>query len=118
MRVLTIVATMALTLNRGSEAQDCASNVLAPHLTVSETDQRILHRVWPSPPSGASMEGYAIIEIKVSSDGALCKLHRIGGHPMILGSVEQVLKRWTFRKGEAFIGLIVVRYSAAGYELL
>jgi hypothetical protein len=113
-----LVSILVLVLWVQARGLACESEYLLPHTSVAETVKRLAEQKWPSAPVGANLSGYAVIEVNVSSDGHVCALKRIGGHPLVVGAVEQAVKTWTFSGGKAFVGVLVIRYSAGGYQLL
>jgi hypothetical protein len=114
------VVTLVVVLSAGAvDPGGCTSSTSTiPYITVSQLEQRLIGKRWPEPPPGARLEGFAIFEIQVSSQGEIACLNRVGGHPLLLKALDGVLRTWKFRPGSEFRGLVPVRYSSAGYELL
>jgi hypothetical protein len=89
------------------------------HLTIAELrDRLVAPPSWPAPPPGARVEGYAVFQVKVSARGQVSCVVPINGHPLLASVLKPKIERWQFRPGRAFVGIIVVRYSSKGYELL
>lgn len=111
----------ALMLAAGSIAAptnpcSCTADAL-PRLSVAETTRRLVYKSWPPPPPGARIQGNAVFEVIVSSDGKVCCVKAIRGHPLLLSGLVPALQRWRFRPGKSFIGVIVTRYSSEGYRV-
>src|SRR5690242_14671909 len=101
-----------------TDPSGCGSSTVIPYITVAQVEQRLMSRQWPAPPPGARIEGFAVFEIEVSSKGFVVCMNRVGGHPFLLSALEPTVRAWKFRPGDVFRGLIPVRYSSAGYQLL
>ncbi len=89
-----------------------------PRLSVGETAARLSTTRWPAPPPGARIEGYAVFEAVVSPDGAICCISAVAGHPLLVSTLGSVIRGWSFKPGKAFIGVVVVRYSSSGFQIM
>lgn len=121
MRYFALLSAMALFISiaGGAGPTACISSTSTiPYITVSQLEQRLLQPKWPEPPPGARLEGIAIFEIEVSAKGEVLCMNRLGGHPLLLSILEPVVQTWRFRAGGRVRGLIPVRYSSAGFQLL
>ncbi len=115
-----LVVNLLVMFSAGAaDPSDCTSSTSSiPYITVSQVEQRLIRQKWPDPPPGARLEGFAIFEVQVSSKGEIVCLNHIGGHPLLLKVLDGALRTWKFRPGSEFRGLVPIRYSSAGYQLL
>lgn len=120
MRYLLFLLLLPIfSLPNGAAPVGCTSSTSTiPYITVSQLELRLLAQKWPEPPPGARLEGFAIFEVQVSAKGEVVCMNRVGGHPLLLSTLESAVWAWRFRPGNEFRGLIPVRYSSAGFRLL
>jgi hypothetical protein len=101
------------------EGTDCtASADASPHVAIADVRARLMESSWPTPPPGARIEGYAVFQIRVSVDGRVSCASSVGGHPFLLSVLTPRVHAWKFRPGPSFVGIVVIRYSSVGFELL
>jgi len=89
------------------------------HISITQVHERLVNLSWPKEPAGARIEGYAVFQISVSTQGNVSCVNPIGGHPLLLSHLSPAIHVWTFRSGMPFLGLVAVRYgSSEGFQLL
>ena len=110
------VLFLAVTLQSYPDCGSATSSI--PHLTIAEIKARLIAAPWPGSPPGARIEGYAVFQVKVSSVGKVDCVASVGGHPLLLSLLTPALRTWKFRQGTPFIGVVAVRYSSEGFQLL
>jgi len=116
--ILSMFLGVLLPVGLCADEKDCAASASYPHISVSQADERIIERKWPSPPPGTRIEGYAVFQVTVSNDGVVDCIKPVGGHPMLLSILKPAVAAWKFKSKEAFVALIAIRYSSEGYKLL
>ena len=117
MKLLILVLAMPLVITQASP--DCEGlTPIADRPSVAALERRLIEPIWPDPPPGARIEGYAIFEVTVSRHGSVGCVGRGGGHPFLMSVLEPAIRSWKFRPGRSFVGLVPIRYTAAGYRLL
>jgi hypothetical protein len=92
------------------------------HLSIAQIHERLVNLSWPDilpPLSQASMNAYALFQIKVSTTGDVCFIESKFGSPLIVHPLTPEIKKWKFSPNKPFWGVIVIRYkSGRGYQLL
>ncbi len=111
------VPQAAAAMAENTKSCSCSAGSL-PRLSAAETARELVERRWPTPPLGARIQGDALFEVVVSSDGNVCCVTAISGHPLLVVGLASAIGKWRFNPGKSFIGVIATRYSSAGYQLL
>jgi hypothetical protein len=70
---------------------------------------------------GLHIEGAIVLAIAVDADGEVTCVTVVSGHPLIIGSAIDSVRRWKFRSyvvdglKKSFCGRVAVRYAATEY---
>jgi hypothetical protein len=83
------------------------------HISIAQVHERLVSLSWPKPPPGARIEGYAIFQVGVTTEGKVNCISPIGGHPLLLSHLASAIAGWKFRSQMPFLGIIVVRFSSS-----
>ena len=113
-----IMALILTAFSVSAAPKACSSAGSLPRLSVAGTAGQLAAKTWPAPPPGARIEGYAVFEVIVSPDGTPCCIKAIAGHPLLLSVLVPTIEHWSFKSDTPFVGVIVVRYSSSGFQLL
>jgi len=114
--VFVIVVMAGLPLLAIADCEDSSNRYL--HVSIAQVHERLLSLSWPKQPPGARIEGYAVFQISVSVEGKVDCVSPIGGHPLLLSHLSPAIKVWSFRSRMPFLGLVAVRYTSKGFQLL
>ena len=117
MHLMMVLILTAFSVSAAPKNCSCSVGSL-PRFSVAETAGQLAAKTWPAPPPGARIEGYAVFEVIVSRDGTPCCIKAIAGHPLLLSVLVPAIEHWSFKSGTPFVGVIVVRYSSSGFQLL
>lgn len=67
-----------------------------------ETDRKVLTRVKPAYPEIArqmNLAGTVKVEIAVAPDGSVKAVHPLGGHPVLIQSATDAVRKWRYAPG-------------------
>jgi TonB family protein len=70
--------------------------------TAAETARKVVNRVKPAYPELArqmNATGTVRIEVVIAADGSVKSLKPIGGHPLLIQSASEALRKWRFAPG-------------------
>ena len=70
--------------------------------TAAEPDRKVVSRVKPAYPELArqmNVTGTVKIEVVIAANGSVKSLKPIGGHPLLIQSASEALKKWRFAPG-------------------
>jgi len=70
--------------------------------TAAEPDRKVVIRVQPAYPTLArqmNVTGTVKIEVVIAANGTIKSLKPIGGHPLLIQSASEALKKWRFAPG-------------------
>ncbi len=68
----------------------------------SETSRKIKSQVQPVVPEIAkhmSLRGTVRLEIEIGADGVVRNTRALGGHPVLIQSAEEAVKKWRYEPG-------------------
>jgi TonB family protein len=68
----------------------------------AEPDRKVVSRVKPAYPALArkmNVTGTVKIEVVIAANGSVKSLKPIGGHPLLIQSASEALKKWRFAPG-------------------
>ncbi|MBZ5630347.1 MAG: energy transducer TonB [Acidobacteriia bacterium] len=68
----------------------------------SEADRKVVNRVQPAYPDLArqmNVTGTVKIEVVIAANGSVKSLKPLGGHPLLIQSASEALRRWRFAPG-------------------
>jgi hypothetical protein len=117
--LMFLITSMVPTVVLAQSYKDCKISTSGiAHLTIAELRARLVAPTWPALPPGARIEGYAVFQVKVSSQGQVSCVVPINGHPLLVSVLRPKIEGWKFRPGSSFVGVIVVRCSSEGFQLL
>jgi hypothetical protein len=116
-RLILVLVVASASLSGATAPCTCSKGVLPP-FSVADTAHRLDAHPQPARPPGARIEGYTVLEVIVAADGRRCCVSAPMGHPLLVLPLATAIRRWCFKPGAPFIGVIVVRYSSSGYQLL
>jgi hypothetical protein len=119
MRILVVVAAILICPLVFWATPDCTGSAdTLNHVTVAAVTTRLIKPIWPPPPPGARVEGYAVFQVRVSAEGKVACISSVGGQTLLLSVLKGSVQSWRFRPGPPFVGLVAIRYSSMGYQLL
>lgn len=70
--------------------------------TGAEPDRKVVNRVKPAYPELArqmNVTGTVKIEVVIAADGSVKSLKPLGGHPLLIQSASEALRKWRFAPG-------------------
>lgn len=70
--------------------------------TGAEPDRKVVNRVQPSYPDLArklNVTGTVKIEVVIAANGSVKSVKPLGGHPLLIQSASQALRKWRFAPG-------------------
>ena len=71
--------------------------------TGTEPDRKVVNRVQPAYPELArqmNVSGTVKIEVVIAANGSVKSLKPIGGHPLLIQSASEALRKWRFAPGQ------------------
>ena len=77
----------------------------------AEPDRKVVNRVEPAYPELArrmKVTGTVRIEVVIAANGSVKSLKPIGGHPLLIQSASEALRKWRFAPGPEETRTIVV----------
>jgi TonB family protein len=83
----------------------------------AEEGRRIKSQVQPSLPEMAQhmrLKGTVRLEIEIASDGTVKSTKALGGHPLLIQSAEQAVRKWRYAPGPP--AKAIVEFNFAGTE--
>jgi outer membrane biosynthesis protein TonB len=72
---------------------------------------------------GLHIEGTIVLAIRVDSNGEVTCVKVVSGHPLVIGSTIDSIRRWKFRSlvmngiKKSFCGRVAIRYAATDYAV-
>lgn len=91
-RVVKNLALLLLIIAMGSPLAGAAS----------ETQRKIKSQVQPIVPEIAkhmNLKGTVRLEVEIGADGTVKNTRALGGHPVLIQSAEQAIKKWRYEPG-------------------
>jgi TonB family protein len=73
--------------------------LLATHSPAQEINRKIISNPTPAYPEMAKsmkLRGVVRVQVIIGTDGTIKETKAIGGHPMLVESVTETLKRWKY----------------------
>ena len=125
--VFIILMFPAIATSEVREEQECICDKSVDYsehslLSIADVHERLVNMSWPeSTPIlwFAKIANYAVFQIKVTASGEVCAIEFIGGSALVKAALINEVKKWKFRPGKPFFGLIAIRYeTSAGFRLL
>ena len=84
--------------------------------TGAEPDRKVVIRVKPAYPELArqmNVTGTVKIEVVIAANGSIKSLKPIGGHPLLIQSASEALKKWRFAPGPETTTIVVFQFHHA-----
>ena len=84
--------------------------------TAAEPDRKVVSRVKPAYPVLArqmNVTGTVKIEVVIAANGSVKSLKPIGGHPLLIQSASEALKRWRYSPGPETTITVEFRFQHA-----
>ena len=84
--------------------------------TGAEPDRKVVSRVKPAYPELArqmNVSGTVKIEVVIAADGSVKSLKPLGGHPLLIQSASEALKKWRFAPGPETTTMVEFRFHPA-----
>lgn len=78
--------------------------LLTGTLSLAQEGRKVKTRFRPELPEIArqmKLQGTVRLEVEVASDGSVKATKALGGHPLLIQSAEQAIRRWKFEPGPA-----------------
>jgi TonB family protein len=82
-----------------------------------EPDRKVVNRVKPEYPELARqmhVTGTVKIEVAISASGSVKSLKPIGGHPLLIQSASEALKKWRFAPGPESTTVVEFQFRQSG----
>ena len=76
--------------------------VMCQASTGAEPDRKVVNRVKPAYPELArqmNVSGTVKIEVVIAANGSVKSLKPLGGHPLLIQSASEALRKWRFAPG-------------------
>ena len=84
--------------------------------TGAEPDRKVVNRVQPSYPELArqmKVTGTVKIEVVIAANGSVKSLKPLGGHPLLIQSASEALRKWRFAPGPETTTIVEFRFHPA-----
>lgn len=84
--------------------------------TVAEPARKVVNRVKPAYPELArqmNVTGTVKIEVVIAADGSVKGLKAIGGHPLLIQSASEALRKWRFAPGPETTTIVEFQFHPA-----
>ena len=81
-----------------------AAVLLASSAAIGEPVRKIKSQVQPEFPEMARrmhLKGTVRLEVEVAADGKVMSTKALGGHPLLIESAEQAVRKWLYEPGPA-----------------
>ena len=81
-----------------------AAVLVASNAAVGEPVRKIKSQVQPEVPEMARrmhLKGTVRLEVEVAADGKVTSTKALGGHPLLIESAEQAVRKWRYEPGPA-----------------
>ena len=84
--------------------------------TAAEPARKVVNRVKPAYPELArqmNVTGTVKIEVVIAANGSVKSLKPIGGHPLLIQSASEALKKWRFAPGPETTTIVEFQFHPA-----
>ncbi len=101
--LIFLLLVVALPLAGAADDHPSERNPRSPGAP-GETQRKVKSQVQPVVPEIAkhmNLKGTVRLEIEIGSDGVVKSTRALGGHPVLIQSAEEAIKKWRYEPGPA-----------------
>ncbi len=102
--------------NRWLTVAVLVATLFASAIGWSEVDRKIVSKVKPAYPELArqmNLSGTVKIEVVIAANGAVKSLKPLGGHPLLIQSATDALRKWRYAPGPEQIIVVEFQFHSA-----